>query len=248
MARAAVPGRLTWQTGTVAELIAETPRSCSVVLELDHWAGHRAGQHVDLRLIAPDGYEVQHSYFIASAPEDGIVVLTVQRVDDGVVSPHLVDELRVGDQLEVRGPIGTHFVWDESPGGPVMLIAGGSGIVPFRSMLRHRVATMSSVDVRLLYSARSLEEVIYRDELLRLAAYAEVDMRFVLTREWPGQWHGHRGRIDGSFLEQVAWPAVDRPMSFVCGPSGFVEAVSKALVAQGNTPAHIKTGRFGPSG
>lgn len=244
MAQAALPGRLTWRVGTVVELIAETPRTRSIVLELSDWAGHRPGQHVDLRLTAADGYQ-ERSYSIASAPEDGFLVLTVERVVDGVVSPYLVDELRVGDPLELCGPIGGDFVWDDSPDGPVMLIAEGSGIVPFRSMLRHQVATGGGIDVRLLYSARSLEVVIYRDELMRLAAYDEVDIRFVLTREWQDGWHGHRGRIDGSLLEDVAWPVADRPMSFVCGPSSFVEAVSKALVIQGNAPAHIKTERFG---
>ena len=215
---------------------------------MSDWVGHRPGQHVNLRLTAAGGYQTQRRFSIASAPEDGFLVLTVDRLVDGEVSPYLVDELRVGDTLELRGPIGNYFVWDDTRDGPVMLIAGGSGIVPFRSMLRHRVATGSGVDVRLLYSARSLEVVIYRDELMRLAAYDEVDIRFVLTREWEDGWHGHRGRIDGPLLEEVAWPAADRPLHFVCGPRTFVEAVSKALVIQGNAPAHIKTERFGPSG
>ena len=239
---------MTWQVGTVVELVAETRCSRSIVLDLPDWAGHRPGQHVDLRLTAADGNQAKRSYSIASAPEDGFLVLTVERVVDGEVSPYLVDELRVGDPLELRGPFGGDFVWDDSPGGPVMLIAGGSGIVPFRSMLRHRAAIGGGVDVRLLYSARSLEAVLYRKELMQLAAYDEVDIRFALTREWPERWHGHRGRIDGPMLEEVAWPPTDRPLSFVCGPSSFVEGVSKALVIQGNAPAHIKTERFGPSG
>ena len=244
----ALPGRLTWQVGTVVELIAETRRTRSIVLELSDWAGHLPGQYVDLRLNAADGYQAQRSYSIASAPEDGFLVLTVERLVGGKVSRYLLDELRVGDPLELRGPIGGYFVWDDSPDGPVMLIAEGSGIVPFRSMLRHRVATNGSIDVRLLYSAPSLEVVIYRDELMRLAAYDEIDIRFVLSGEWRDGWHGHRGRIDDLLLEEVAWPAADRPLSFVCGPSSFVEAVSRALIIQGNVPTRIKTERFGPSG
>ena len=179
---------------------------------MSDWVGHRPGQHVNLRLTAAGGYQTQRRFSIASAPEDGFLVLTVDRLVDGEVSPYLVDELRVGDTLELRGPIGNYFVWDDTRDGPVMLIAGGSGIVPFRSMLRHRVATGSGVDVRLLYSARSLEVVIYRDELMRLAAYDEVDIRFVLTREWRT---GGTGIGDGSTVRcSRRWPG--RPRTDPC--------------------------------
>src|SRR5919108_5406920 len=176
MARAATPTRLTWQLGRVLELIDETPRCKSLVLELPEWPGHRAGQHVDVRLTAEDGYQAQRSYSIASAPEDGYLVLTVERLDDGEVSPYLVGELRVGDELELRGPVGGYFVWEESLGGPLLLVGAGSGIVPLRSMLRHHSAVRSSVPARVLYSSGSLAEVIYRDELMHLCAYDEVDV------------------------------------------------------------------------
>jgi ferredoxin-NADP reductase len=245
---APLSGWLSWQLGTVAELVQETPRATSIVLELPGWHGHRAGQHVDVRLTAEDGHQAQRSYSIASAPEDGYVVLTVERVPDGEVSPHLAGELRTGDQLELRGPIGGHFVWDDSACDPVLLVAGGPGIVPFRSMLRHRQAAPGDVTVRLLYSARSLQEVIYREELMRFAAYDEVDIRFALTREWPETWHGHRGPIDSRLLSEVSWPAGDRPRTFICGPTPFVEAAASGLVAQGQPPDRIKTERFGPDG
>jgi ferredoxin-NADP reductase len=232
----------------VAELVPETPRATSIVLELPGWPGHRPGQHVDVRLTAEDGYQAQRSYSIASAPEDGYVVLTVECVPDGEVSRCLAGELRAGDQLELRGPIGGYFVWDDSAREPVLLVAGGPGIVPFRSMLRHRQAAPGDVAVRLLYAARSLRDVIYRDELLRFAAYDEVDIRFALTREWPENWHGHRGRIDGQFLTEMSWPAGDRPHSFICGPAPFVETAASALAAQGQPPDRIKTQRFGQLG
>jgi ferredoxin-NADP reductase len=229
----------------VAEIVPETPRAASIVLELPGWPGHRAGQHVDVRLTAEDGYQAQRSYSIASAPGDGYVVLTVERVPDSEVSPYLVSELRSGDQLELRGPIGRYFVWDDCAREPVLLVAGGSGIVPFRSMLRHRQAGPCDVAVRLLYSARSLQDVIYREELMRFAAYDEVDIRFALTREWPEPWHGHRGRIDGRLLSEVSWPAGDRPRTFICGPAPFVETAASTLAAQGQPSDRIKTERFG---
>jgi ferredoxin-NADP reductase len=232
----------------VAEIVPETPRAVSIVLDLPGWPGHRAGQHVDVRLTAEDGYQAQRSYSIASAPGDGYVVLTVECVPDGEVSSHLASELRAGGQLELRGPIGGYFVWDDSACEPVLLVAGGPGIVPFRSMLRHRQAAASDVAVRLLYSARSLQHVIYRDELMRFAAYDEVDIRFALTREWPETWHGHRGRIDGRLLSEVSWPAGDRPRIFICGPTPFVEIAASTLAAQGQPWDLIKTERFGPAG
>jgi ferredoxin-NADP reductase len=230
----------------VVEIVAETPRVSSIVLDLPDWPGHRAGQHVDVRLTAEDGYQAQRSYSIASAPEDGRLVLTVERLDDGEVSPYLVGELRAGDELELRGPIGGYFVWEQSLGGPLLLVAGGSGVAPFRSMLRHRSATESDVPVRLLYSARSLDEVIYRRELERDAD--GVELRVALTRKWPDGWDGRRGRINGELLAEVAWPAGERPLTYICGPSGFVEAVAELLVAAGQDPRRIRTERFGPTG
>jgi ferredoxin-NADP reductase len=248
VARTAVPGRLSWQLARVVELIEETPGTRSIVLEPPAWPGHRAGQHVDVRLTADDGYQAERSYSIASAPEDEHLVLTVERLDDGEVSPYLARELRPGDELELRGPIGGYFVWEATLGGPLLLLAGGSGIVPLRSMLRHRTAVGSTVPVRLLYSSRSLGEVIYRDELDRLAADDEVDVRFTLTREQPEGWQGYRRRIDEELLREVAWPPDDRPLVYVCGPTAFVEAAATALVQLGHEPGRIKTERFGPTG
>ena len=232
----------------MVELVDETARAKSIVLELPAWPGHRAGQHVDVRLTAPDGYQAQRSYSIASAPEDGQLVLTVERLDDGEVSPYLVDELRPGDELELRGPIGGYFVWETSLTGSVLLVAGGSGIVPFRSMLRHWAAAHSTVAVRLLYSARSLGDMIYREQLMHCAAYDEIDLRLALTREWPEGWRGHRGRIDRGLVDEVCWPPEEQPLNFVCGPSGFVEIAADALVHNGQHAGRIRTERFGPSG
>jgi ferredoxin-NADP reductase len=232
----------------VVELVEETPRTTSLVLEATDWTGHDAGQHVDVRLTAEDGYQAQRSYSIASGPEDHHLVLTVERLDDGEVSPYLVGELRPGDELELRGPIGGYFVWRQSMTGPLLLVAGGSGIVPFRSILRHRAAVNSDVAVRLLYSARTLEDVIYREELETQAAGDGVDVRFALTREWPEDWSGHRGRIDGAVLEEVGWPAAELPLTYICGPSGFVESAAGTLVSSGHDPSRIRTERFGPTG
>ena len=245
MERAALLGRLTWQLAEVVELRDETPRVRSIVLDPPQWPGHRAGQHVDVRLTAEDGYQAQRSYSIASAPEDDHLVLTVERLDDGEVSPYLGDELRPGDELELRGPVGGYFVWEASLGGPLLLVAGGSGVVPFRAMLRHRAAAAGSdVPARLLYSSRSLEEVIYREELEGL----DVDVRFTLTREQPEGWTGYARRIDAELLAEVAWPPEERPHVFVCGPTTFVETAASALVALGHEPGRIKTERFGATG
>ena len=247
MARTAVPGRLTWQAGAVVELVDETAHARSIVLELADWPGHRAGQHVDVRLTAGDGYQAQRSYSIASAPEDDQLVLTVERLEDGEVSPYLAGELRPGDELELRGPIGGYFVWEEALGGPLLLLAGGSGIVPFRSMLRHRAASVSTVPARLLYSARTLDDVIYRDELVRLAD-DDVEVRFTLTRAWPEGWQGYRRRIDRQLIEEVAWPREEQPLVYVCGPTPFVELAAGTLVELGHDAGRIRTERFGPTG
>ena len=231
----------------MVELVNETAWTKSIVLNPADRLSHRAGQHVDVRLTAEDGYQAERSYSIASAPEDGYLVLTVERLDDGEVSPYLTDELRAGDELEFRGPIGGYFVWEEALGGPLLLVAGGSGVVPLRSILRHYRAIESTVPVRLLYSARSLDDVIYRDELMRMAADDDIDIRFTLTREQPADWHGYGRRIDDDLLGEVAWPPQERPLVYVCGPTGFVETAASALVALGHEPGRIRTERFGPT-
>jgi ferredoxin-NADP reductase len=248
MARAALPGRLIWQSGRVIELVDETPRTKSIVLKPGEWPGHRAGQHVDVRLTAEDGYQAQRSYSIASAPEEPNLVLTVERLDDGEVSPYLTDELRPGDELELRGPIGGYFVWEEIFGGPLQLIAGGSGIVPLHSILCHWAAGTRSVPARLLYSARALTDVIYREELERLAAETGADVQLTLTREWPDDWAGLRGRVDRDLLARVVPEPGHEPLVYVCGPTAFVEAVAESLVALGHDPRRVRTERFGPSG
>jgi ferredoxin-NADP reductase len=245
--RAALRRRLTWQLATVVELVEETARTRSIALDPPDWPGHRAGQHVDVRLTADDGYQAQRSYSIASAPDEAHLVLTVERLDDGEVSPYLVDELRTGDTLELRGPIGGYFVWEESLGGPLLLVAGGSGVVPLRAMLRHHRAVASRVPLRLLYSAHSLEEVIYRDELMRVAPGDEIDVRFTLTRTQPEGWDGYARRIDQELLAEVAWPVDARPLVYVCGPTGFVETAADVLVSLGHDAGRIRTERFGPT-
>ncbi len=247
MARAALSGRLTWQLARVAEIVAETPHTKTISLNAPDWPGHRAGQHVDVRLTAEDGYQAQRSYSIASSPQEPRLRLTVQRIDDGEVSPYLTDELRPGDELELRGPIGGYFVWEPTAGGPLLLIAGGSGIVPFRSMVGAWAAA-SRAEIRVLYSSRSLEDVFYRQELERLAAAGGLDLHLVLTRRWPDDWAGARGRIDAELLAELAWPPERRPLIYVCGPSSFVETIADGLVQAGHEPSRIRTERFGPTG
>ena len=232
----------------MVELVDETPRTRSIAFDVPDWQRHRAGQHVDVRLTAEDGYQAERSYSIASAPDDGHVVLTVERLDDGEVSPYLVGELQVGDQIELRGPVGGWFVWDEELGGPLLLVGGGSGIVPLRAMIRHHVAVESRISLRLLYSSRSIDDVIYRDELMRFAASDELDIRLTLTRAWPEGWNGYRRRIDRELLEEIAWPASECPLTYVSGPTGFVETAARTLVELGHDPGRIRTERFGPSG
>lgn len=229
----------------------------TLVLDVPGWPGHRAGQHVDVRLTAEDGYQAERSYSIASAPEDRHMALTVERIDDGEVSPYLTGELGVGDKLELRGPIGGYFVWEVSRGGPLLLVAGGSGIAPLMAMLRHRATVLASanavarhrVPVRLLYSSRRWDEVIYRDELARLAEDdPAVEVTLTLTRESPPAWTGFHRRIDRVMLAEVAWPPAERPHVFVCGPTPLVETVATLLVELGHDPARVKTERFGPTG
>ena len=199
-----------------------------------------------MRLTAEDGYQAQRSYSLASAPEDELLTLTVERLDDGEVSPYLVGELRVGDRVELRGPIGGYFVWHEELGGPLLLLAGGSGVVPLRAIVRHRAAAGSSVPARLLCSSRSLEEVVYRDELA--AGGAALEVAITLTRSWPSGWRGPTGRIGDELLSEFAWTPDELPLVYVCGPSGFVEQVAGGLVRLGHDPQRIRTERFGPSG
>jgi ferredoxin-NADP reductase len=225
----------------VVDVVTETARTKSIALEPADWAGHLAGQHVDVRLTAEDGYQAQRSYSIASAPEDEHLVLTVEELDDGEVSPYLTEVLRPGDELELRGPIGGYFVWQESLGGPILLVGGGSGVVPLRAMLRHHRAVESDVPARLLYSARTRADLIYRSEL------ADYDTTITLTREQPRDWDGRTGRVNEELLGEVAWAPAERPLVYVCGPTGFVEAVAEALVALGHDPRQIRTERFGPS-
>jgi ferredoxin-NADP reductase len=247
MARAAVPGRLTWQLAEIAETIEEAPSVQTLLLDAPAWAGHRAGQHVDVRLTAEDGYQVQRSYSIASAPGERLA-LTVERLADGEVSPYLVDELRPGDQIELRGPIGGYFVWDAAAGGPLLLIGGGSGIVPLRAILRHRVASESDAQVRLLASWRTAADIIYAAELAELGALDGVEIDHTLTRGAPDGWRGRRGRIDAAMLAELAWPPEAEPICFVCGPTGLVEAVGAGLLDLGHGAERIKTERFGPTG
>ena len=250
MERRTLPGRLTWQRGEVVSTRAETARTRSIQLSLPTWMGHRAGQHVDVRLTAEDGYQAERSYSIASPPEENQhLTLTIERLDDGEVSPYLTEELRVGDKLELRGPIGGYFVWEASMGGPLLLVAGGSGIVPLMAMLRHRAAVESTVATRLLYSSRSLEDMIYRDELDRLVKSSTMlEVTHTLTRAQPPGWTGYSRRIDAEMLREVAWSLDQRPLTFICGPTPFVETAAASLVALGHEPARVKTERFGPTG
>jgi ferredoxin-NADP reductase len=237
-----------WRYGTVTDLIDENPQAKTIEVELPDWPGHVAGQHVDVRLTAADGYQAQRSYSIASAPEAPRLALTVERIDDGEVSPYLTDELRLGDELELRGPIGGHFTWRAGDGGPLLLIAGGSGLVPLMAMLRHRAARSSEVDARLLVSARSLDDALYRDELEALAAGGGVFLHRTFTREPPAGWTGFARRIDADMLSSVG-PAPDaRPRIFVCGPTAFVERADDLLVELGHDPITIRSERFGPTG
>jgi ferredoxin-NADP reductase len=243
------PRRLSWHLAEVVEVVPETPRTKSLVLEVPGWEGHKAGQHVDIRLTAEDGYQAQRSYSIASATEDEQLVLTVERIEDGEVSPYLTDVLMAGDRLELRGPIGGYFAWEAKDGGPLLLVAGGSGVVPLMAMLRHRVAAGSGVATRLLYSSRSYEEIIYRKELERLSARDDsLEVIHTLTRSRPKGWSGYERRIDLEMLKAVGPPPAERPLAFICGPTPLVEAVATALVGIGHDPLFVKTERFGPTG
>lgn len=237
-----------WQLAGVVELRPQTPRVSSIFLDVPNWPGHAAGQHVDVRLTAEDGYQAQRSYSIASGPEEDRLELTVERLDDGEVSPYLVGELRVGDKLELRGPIGGFFVWEKGD-RPLFLIAGGSGVVPLMAMLRHRAALPGKPRASLLYSSRTLEDVIYRAELDQLAGADDgLAVHHTLTRAQPPGWTGYGRRLDGPMLREAGWPAESRPEVFACGPTPFVEAAASLLIDMGYEPGWIKTERFGPTG
>jgi ferredoxin-NADP reductase len=238
-----------WQRARVLALRDETPDIRSLTVDVDGWLGHRPGQHVDVRLTAADGYQAQRSYSIASAPEAGRLELTVERLDDGEVSSWLAGEARDGDAFELRGPIGGYFVWDVTKGGPVQLVAGGSGVAPLLSMVRHRVAAGGDQPMRLLYSARSLNDVVARDELVDLAARdSGFELVCTLTREQPPGWSGYARRVDGALLAEALWGPETEALTYVCGPTRFVESVASALIDLGYRADSIKTERFGPTG
>jgi ferredoxin-NADP reductase len=251
----ATPRKVEWRAATVVEVVEETPSARTLFLDVPGWPGHLAGQHVDVRLTAEDGYQAQRSYSIASAPDDPQVALTVERLEDGEASSYLCGELRVGDQFEVRGPIGGYFVWDVNVGGPLMLVAGGSGIVPLMAMLRHRVRALPNtharrrIPARLLYSSGRWNGVIYRDELATFVSQdPTLAVTHTITREPPAGWTGFRRRIDPAMLAQITWPPADRPHIFVCGPTPLVESVANSLVELGHDHTRVKTERFGPTG
>ena len=245
MTEAAPPRRIAWRFGRLVSRRRETPTAHTFVLDVPGWPGHRAGQHVDVRLTAEDGYQAQRSYSIATPPDGERIELTVEMLPDGEVSGYLGEELREGDELELRGPIGGWFQWGPEDGGPLLLVGGGSGVVPLAAMARHRTAAAADVPARLVVSARTEADVFYREELARGAD--GLDVTLTLTRERSPRWTGRRGRIDRALLEEVAWKPAARPRVFVCGPTGFVEAVADALVAIGHAPELVRTERFGPS-
>jgi ferredoxin-NADP reductase len=238
----------TWQEATVVDLIVETPTARTVVLSVPGWPGHDAGQHVDVRLTAPDGYTAVRSYSIASAASGELLELTVDRVEDGEVSPYLVDVVEIGGQLEVRGPIGGWFVWRPTQTSPVQLVGGGSGIVPLMAIIRARVLADSPVPVSLVYSVRTPDMVIYRTELAKLAEAAELSVTYAYTRETPSGWPTRPGRVDAALLAAATWAPSDHPDIYVCGPTGFVEAMNDRLVVAGHDMSRIKAERFGPTG
>jgi ferredoxin-NADP reductase len=231
-----------WRPATVREVIRETPSASTLLLDVPGWPGHRAGQHADIRLTAEDGYRAQRSYSIASSPQDGEPAITVERLDDGEVSPYLVDEVRPGDAMEIRGPVGGWFVWDVRDGGPLMLVGGGSGVVPLRAILRHRAQSGSDAEARLLLSARRPQDVIYAAELTTFGA------TITYTREAPDGWTGYARRVDRQMLAEVAFRPEQRPRMYICGPTAFVEAVAADLIALGHHEDMIRIERFGATG
>jgi ferredoxin-NADP reductase len=249
MARAAVLGRLTWRAAQLVAVRHESASARTLALEVPDWPGHLPGQHVDVRLTAADGYSIQRSYSVASAPDGSRAEVPVQRLDDGEVSPYLTQVLRPGDLVELRGPIGGWFVW--RPGGtdPVLLLAGGSGVVPLMAMVRTRIASASPTPMRPLYWTRTPDTALYGEELRRLAdREPQLNVELVYTRRAPAGWSGPVGRLDAAQLATLAWPPAAAPACYVCGPTGFVEAAADLLIYQGYAAERIKTERFGPSG
>ena len=230
----------------VAATVTETPRTRTLVLDVPGWGGHRAGQHLDVRLTSDEGYQAERSYSVASPPDDRLAI-TVERLEDGEVSPYLVDVVHNGDAFEVRGPIGGYFVWEPGDERPVLLVGGGSGVVPLMAMARARAMAGADTPMRLLYSSRTLEDVIYREELDRLA-HGGFDVSYTLTRGQPAGWKGYARRIDDDMLREVAWPAADAPIVYVCGSTRFVDAAADGLLRLGYDPGWIKTERFGATG
>jgi ferredoxin-NADP reductase len=241
--------RLTWRVAEVGKIIDETPRVKSLVLDVPGWPCHRPGQHVDVRLTAEDGYQAQRTYSVASEPESVHLMLTVELIEGGEVSPYLTSDVRPGDKFELRGPIGGYFVWTVAIGGPLFVVAGGSGIAPLMAMLRHRAAAKSTTPALLLYSSRTFEDIIYRKELDRLAARNDgLTVVYTLTRRQPPGWTGGAGRIDREMLAGVGFSAKARPKIFICGPTGLVESTAQSLLELGHERNLIKTERFGPTG
>jgi len=240
--------RLIWRVAEVAKIVDETPRVKSLVLDVPGWPGHRPGQHVDVRLTAEDGYQAQRSYSVASEPENTRLMLTVELIEEGEVSPYLTSDVRPGDKFELRGPIGGYFVWTVAIGGPLFLVAGGSGIAPLMSMLRYRAAAKSAIPALLLYSSRTFEDIIYRQELDQMAARDGLVVVYTLTRRQPPGWTGGARRIDRSMLESVGVPANARPKIFICGPTSLVDSTAQSLLELGHERHLIKTERFGPTG
>ena len=232
----------------MSEVVAESHRARTLVLDVPDWPGHRAGQHVDVRLTAEDGYQAQRSYSIASAPERAQLELTVELVDDGEVSAYLVEDVLRGDGFELRGPIGGHFTWSVADGGPLLLLAGGSGLVPLMSMLRHRAANASAVPAQLLVSVRGADERLFAGELEELASADGLRVDFTYTRSAPAGWSGWTRRVDAAMLSALGPSAADRPLIFACGPTAFVEHVATLLVEAGHDQAAIHAERFGPTG
>jgi ferredoxin-NADP reductase len=241
-------GRLIWQPATIREIVPVSARAKTIVFDVEEWPGHRAGQHVDIRLTAEDGYQAARSYSIASPPESANIAITVEAIEDGEVSPYLTSDAAPGDRIDVRGPIGGYFIWETMLGGPLLLVGGGSGVVPLLAMIRHRLAVGNDTPVRLLYSARSADDVIYVDELTMLNASEQgIEVIYTYTRLPPPGWAGFDRRIDADILHAVSWPLTSHPRIYVCGPTSFVETAATALVALGHDHSQVKTERFGPS-
>jgi ferredoxin-NADP reductase len=238
-----------WHVGEVIALQDETATARTIRLQVADWPAHVAGQHVDVRLTAPDGYSAVRSYSIASGPDsEGRVDLTVERLPNGEVSPYLTQELAVGDRLELRGPIGGWFVWRTHQTEPIQLVAGGSGIVPLMSMIRSRQAAGSAAPFRLLYSVREPEAVFYSDELHALTENEGLSLTYAYTRVAPKDWPRPPGRIDATLITNATWPSDLAPTCYVCGPTSFVEIATSLLIASGHSPERIRTERFGPTG